>query len=112
VKTLSQGKLAQIFKALGDSNRIAIMEMLSQEEKCVCELMEEMNLSQPALSHHLKTLKQAGLIIDRRQGKWIFYAVNHQEFKDILDLINSRLGLKIAGYRQEKRTEPKIKCEL
>lgn len=108
---ITREELTQIFKALGDINRIEIIEHLSQEEKCVCELLEEMKLSQPSLSHHLKTLKQAGLIKDRREGKWIFYAVNHQYYEDILNLVNSRLGKKITTYKKEKRTIPRIECK-
>ncbi|MFZ7104319.1 MAG: ArsR/SmtB family transcription factor [Peptococcaceae bacterium] len=102
--------LAQIFKSLGDPNRISIIQKLSQEEKCVCELMEEMGLSQPAVSHHLKQLKQAGLVQDRREGKWIFYSVNHREYRDFLDLVNNKLGIAVKSYETEIRTEPRINC--
>lgn len=109
---LSKENLAQIFKALGDPTRISIVEMLSVEEKCVCEIMEELEMTQPAISHHLKTLKQAGLIKDRREGKWIFYSLNHTEYKNLLDFINTSLGFGATCYECEERKSPKIECTL
>ena len=56
--------------------RLAILTMLQDGEMCVCEIMEALPVSQPAVSHHLRILRQAGLIADRRQGKWIFYSLD------------------------------------
>ncbi|MHB1421432.1 MAG: ArsR/SmtB family transcription factor [Bacillota bacterium] len=65
--------LADLLKALADETRLTILTMLLDGELCVCEIMDALPLSQPAVSHHLKILRQAGLVIDRREGKWIYY---------------------------------------
>ena len=67
--------LAGIFKALSDENRIRILKMLRSGEKCACRLLEEMNISQPTLSHHMKILCDAGIVSGRKEGKWTHYAL-------------------------------------
>jgi len=64
-----------IFKALGDENRIRILKLLRSGEKCACRLLEEMNISQPTLSHHMKILCDTGLINGRKEGKWTHYSI-------------------------------------
>jgi len=78
-------KYAEFFKALGDENRLKILKMLAEKDMCVCEIINNLNVSQPAISHHLKTLKQAGIVEDRREGKWIFYSLNQKEIINYLD---------------------------
>ena len=68
-------KAAGIFKALGDENRIRILKMLSTGEKCACKLLEELKISQPTLSHHMKILCDAGIVTGRKEGKWTHYSV-------------------------------------
>ena len=66
-------------KALADPNRLRIFDLLLQGDSCNCELTERLGLASNLLSHHLKVLKQAGLVNDRRDavdGRWIYYAVN------------------------------------
>ncbi|BBB90146.1 MAG TPA: metalloregulator ArsR/SmtB family transcription factor [Methylomusa anaerophila] len=74
-------KFVSIYKALGDEVRLAIIDMLLGKELCVCDINDACEISQPAVSHHLKILKNAGLLEDRREGKWIFYRINHETFK-------------------------------
>lgn len=69
-----------ICKALGDTNRLEIVKMLSNEEKCGCKLLERFDITQPTLSHHMKILVESGLINDRKEGKWHYYSIN----KDIM----------------------------
>ena len=64
-----------IFKALSDENRIRILRQLRSGEKCACKLLEELNISQPTLSHHMKILCDAGLVVGRREGKWTHYSI-------------------------------------
>lgn len=68
-------ELAGLFKALGDENRIRILRLLHSGEKCACKLLEELNISQPTLSHHMKILCDAGIVTGRREGKWTHYAI-------------------------------------
>ena len=64
-----------IFKALSDENRIRILRLLKGGEKCACKLLEELNISQPTLSHHMKILCDAGIVSGRREGKWTHYSI-------------------------------------
>ncbi len=67
--------LVNLFKALSDGTRLRILNLLLERELCVCELMDVLKMSQPRISHQLRILKDAGLIADRREGKWMVYAL-------------------------------------
>jgi len=67
--------VALICKALGDSNRLQIIKMLSDGEKCACKLLEKFNITQPTLSHHMKILCECGLVNVRKDGKWSHYSI-------------------------------------
>ena len=69
--------IAVICKALGDSNRLQIIQMLSDGEKCGCKLLEAFEITQPTLSHHMKILCECGLVNDRKEGKWHYYSLNN-----------------------------------
>ncbi len=73
----SQVFTARLFHALADETRLRILHELSAGELCVCDLMESLDAAQSRLSFHLKTLKEAGLVRDRRDGRWVYYALNH-----------------------------------
>jgi len=66
----------RLFRALGDETRLRLLEQLHGGEQCVCDLTDELEASQSRLSFHLKTLKDAGLVTDRREGRWVYYAIN------------------------------------
>lgn len=66
---------AAIFRALSDEKRLRILALLTGGELCVCELTEVLDLPQPLLSFHLRTLKDAGLVADRRAGRWVYYSL-------------------------------------
>lgn len=68
-------RAAALFQALSDEKRLRILSMLGAGERCVCELAEDLDVGQSLLSFHLKTLKDAGLVTDRRDGRWIHYSV-------------------------------------
>ena len=63
------------FHALSDGTRLQILELLRDGEHCVCELTEALDLGQSLLSFHVRTLKEAGLVTDRREGRWMYYAL-------------------------------------
>ena len=69
-------KKGKFFKALGDSTRLRILGLLSVREMCVCEVMVALNLTQPTASHHLRILENVCLVKDRKEGKWVFYALH------------------------------------
>lgn len=78
--------LADVFKVFGDSTRIRILFVLSEAEVCVCDLAETLNMTQSAISHQLKILKQSKLIKNRREGKSIFYSLADEHVKEILEI--------------------------
>ncbi len=67
---------AETFKVLGDKTRLHILALLQQDEFCVCELVSVFNVSQPAISQHLRKLKGAGLVAERRTAQWVFYSLS------------------------------------
>lgn len=71
-------RMAAVFKALGDENRIRILQILSAGEKCGCRLLEDMNITQPTLSHHMKILCDSGIVNGRKDGKWMYYSVSKE----------------------------------
>lgn len=66
---------ALCFRALGDETRLRLLELLTTGEKSVGELMASTELGQSLVSHHLRTLREAGLVIDRREGRWVYYSI-------------------------------------
>jgi ArsR family transcriptional regulator len=64
------------FRALGDETRLRVLEILATGERCVADLMDELGLGQSLVSHHLRTLRQAGLVSVRRDGRWIYYSAS------------------------------------
>ncbi len=68
------------FHALSDPIRIQVLELLRSQELCVCELCEYLGVTQSKLSFHLKTLKEAGLVRARQDGRWIYYSLNLPQF--------------------------------
>lgn len=77
-----------ICKALGDNNRLQIIQMLSNGEKCGCKLLEAFNITQPTLSHHMKILCDCGIISARKEGKWHYYSINKDVWNEFSDFIN------------------------
>lgn len=69
-------EIAQVFKAFCDENRIKILELLQSGEKCGCKLLEELNVTQPTLSHHMKILCDSGIVESRKEGKWTHYKIS------------------------------------
>lgn len=79
---------ANIFKVFSDSNRLQILNMLSDEEMCACKILEKFNITQPTLSHHMKVLVDSGLVIARKDGNWMYYKLNYSKINDIKKFIN------------------------
>ena len=87
--------VALVCKALGDSNRLKIVKMLSDGEKCGCKLLEAFEITQPTLSHHMKILCECGLVETRREGKWSHYSLNCETlsaFKEFIGTLNCCKG--------------------
>lgn len=69
---------AKILKLLGDKTRLSMIGLLLSKDCCVCEFVELFKMSQPAISQHLRKLKDAGLVNEQRRGQWIFYSLNRE----------------------------------
>jgi len=83
---------ANLFKALSDPNRLMIVDMLSCGELCACRILERFHITQPTLSHHMKTLCDCGLVLWRKEGRWMYYSLDDkkvQQLKDFLALVTT-----------------------
>lgn len=81
--------IAPMFKALGDPVRLRLMSMIaSVPEICVCDLTPAFNLSGPTISHHLKLLREAGLVDSERRGTWVWYRVKPEAFRQLSALLD------------------------
>jgi len=80
-------KAARWFHALSDETRLEIVRRLSGGECCVCDLTGAMGAAQSRLSFHLKTLKLAGLVTDRKEGRWVYYTLNPEVFEAISEFV-------------------------
>lgn len=89
-------RAARCFHALGDETRLQIIECLADGEQCVCHLTDALETGQSRLSFHLKTLKDAGILRDRREGRWIYYSLNPEVIEEIEKLVASLRGGKKA----------------
>ncbi|WP_442790322.1 ArsR/SmtB family transcription factor [Nocardia sp. CDC153] len=82
--------LATTFKALGDPVRLRLLSLIAAargEEVCVCELTPSFDLSQPTISHHLKVLREAGLLTSERRGTWVYYRVIPEALQRLSDIL-------------------------
>ena len=73
---MDERRTALVFKAFCDENRIRILNLLCGGEKCACRLLEELSISQPTLSHHMKILCDSGIVLGRKEGKWMHYRIS------------------------------------
>ena len=92
--------VALICKALGDANRLQIVRMLTDGEKCACNILEKFDITQPTLSHHMKVLCECGLVDSKKEGKWSHYSLNCETFRLFQEFIGSLSSCKEGeGYR-------------
>ena len=78
--------IADLFKLFGDSTRLGILWALSESEMCVCDLCALLKMKQPAVSHQLKNLKQSRIVKARREGKIVYYSLDDEHIRDLLNL--------------------------
>lgn len=88
-----------MFHALSDETRLAALEMLRGGERCVCELQDQIDIAQSKLSFHLKVLKDAGLVQDRKEGRWSYYSIVPNAIDEAHDLLIAFLPKGISGTR-------------
>jgi len=95
-KSRNLNRTARWFHALGDETRLQILELLSDGEQCVCDLTDSLHIAQSRLSFHLKTLKEAGILRDRREGRWVYYALNPESLEEVKEVVD--------GFERDSRT--------
>ncbi len=84
----------ELFHALSDETRLQIIELLSKGERCVCELTDSLDAAQSRLSFHLRVLRDAGIVRDRKDGRWVYYELEPDAFEEAETLV---AGLKPRG---------------
>jgi ArsR family transcriptional regulator len=85
---LNVRRAATWFHALSDKTRLEIVDQLAGGERCVCELTQDLDAAQSRLSFHLRTLKDAGIVSDRREGRWVYYALVPETLEQIESVVS------------------------
>jgi ArsR family transcriptional regulator len=93
-------RAAVLFHALSDETRLEILEKLRSGERCVCELTDDLDAAQSRLSFHLRVLRDAGLVSDRKEGRWSYYTIVRDALAEVHDL---SIALQPAAQRRELR---------
>ena len=94
--TTDLSRLTRQFQALSDETRLRVIDMLRGGERCVCDLTAALDAGQSRLSFHLKVLKDAGLVTDRREGRWSYYALNPDAFEQLQEFVGELPSTKLS----------------
>lgn len=105
VAALEISRAAQLFHALSDETRLAVLDMLRDGERCVCDLQDALDAAQSRLSFHLKVLREVGLVSDRKEGRWSYYRINAEALEEVHDFVRvlgseataSKRSMKVFG---------------
>lgn len=84
---------ARVLKAFCDENRLRILELLRSGEKCACVLLDDLQISQPTLSHHMKLLCDSGVVRGRKEGKWVHYSIDPVGAERAVELLRQQIAL-------------------
>ena len=93
-------RAADLFHALSDRTRLSILQRLRFGERCVCDLTDALDAAQSRLSFHLKVLKEAGLVTDRREGRWMYYTLNGEALAEMGELLEALASAPSAAERR------------
>ncbi len=93
-------RTAKLFHALSDETRLSILQRLRFGERCVCEMTDALDAAQSRLSFHLKVLKDAGLVTDRREGRWMYYTLNPETLTEVSAAIDWLASAPTASERK------------
>jgi ArsR family transcriptional regulator, arsenate/arsenite/antimonite-responsive transcriptional repressor len=96
---LRTARAIELFHALSDETRLEIIQLLRKGERCVCELTDSLDAAQSRLSFHLRVLKDAGIVRDRKDGRWIHYELEPDVFEEIERLVS---GMKPRALRRSE----------
>ncbi|MDP2891646.1 MAG: metalloregulator ArsR/SmtB family transcription factor [Bacillota bacterium] len=95
--TIDEEQYIEVFQALSEKNRLNIIQLLSYGELCACKINENINITQPTLSHHMKVLCECGLVLAHKQGIWMHYRINKEKMSCLSeyfdDLANTKEGV-------------------
>jgi ArsR family transcriptional regulator, arsenate/arsenite/antimonite-responsive transcriptional repressor len=86
---LDTGRAARLFHALSDETRLSLLQRLRLGERCVCDLTDALDAAQSRLSFHLKVLKDAGLVTDRKEGRWMYYTLNQEVLGEAAEMVET-----------------------
>lgn len=81
-------RVARLCHALSDPTRVEILSLLARGDRCVCDLTDLLDAAQPRMSFHLKVLKDAGVIADRRAGRWVYYSLQPGALRDVAEFVD------------------------
>lgn len=84
---MNYAKQAKVFKAVCDEKRLYIIDLLRQGERCACQLLEDLDISQPSLSYHMKILVESGIVRSRQEGKWTHYSICQSGSEQAIELL-------------------------
>ena len=89
-------RLTRQFQALSDETRLRLIDLLRGGERCVCDLQDALDAAQSRLSFHLRVLKDAGLVTDRKEGRWSYYALNGEAFGQLEEFVGGLPSTKLT----------------
>ena len=98
--SLDTDRAVRLFHALSDGTRLSIVQRLRLGERCVCDLTDVLDAAQSRLSFHLKVLKEADLVTDRREGRWMYYTLNPETLAEVAELIDGFAARPTAAERK------------
>jgi ArsR family transcriptional regulator len=105
-------KAATILKLLGDKTRLTMVKMLDSNDCCVCEFVEIFKASQPAISQHLRKLKDAGIVKETRRGQWIIYSLNkNSDYYPLVQNLLQHLPNQDFRIKELEKQGLRISCE-
>ncbi|WP_241768455.1 ArsR/SmtB family transcription factor [Mesobacillus subterraneus] len=109
---MEMDQAAAVFKLLGDRTRLTMMRILADHDCCVCEFVAMFDASQPAISQHIRKLKDAGLVKESRRGQWVFYSMNRQyEHFEFVQLLMEALPSQEEKFTELEKQGKRISCD-
>lgn len=90
---MNSSEIANVFKSLCDKNRVEIILLLNNGEKCACELLNDLDISQSTLSHHMKILLSCGIVEERKKKQWSFYKISNSKLEESITILKKFAGL-------------------
>lgn len=95
--TSTYNEIIRVFKAFCDVNRLEILGLLRTGEKCACDLLEDLHITQSTLSHHMKILCDAQIVQGRKEGKWVYYSIEQVGAERAKKLLRQQLDMDISS---------------